>query len=85
MRVLVVDDHPDVVNALVRGLREAGFNADGVSSGEEALAATHKIDTPYDIAILDVMLGKGIDGVEVCRVFRRRKLPTAILMLTARD
>jgi two-component system, OmpR family, response regulator MprA len=82
MRVLVVEDDLAVGDLLCRALREAGWAPDLVTSGGEALAAFGT--TSYDLAILDLGLPE-LDGVEVCRHYRRSGGTTPILMLTARD
>jgi len=84
MRVLIVDDEADVANGLARGLTEVGMSTDVAHSAEEALLITGTT-LPYMVAILDVMLGGTIDGVEVCRRLRERGVATSILLLTARD
>jgi two-component system OmpR family response regulator len=82
MRVLIVEDEQRLANLLRRGLTEERHSVDLVGSGEEALdwlaCAT------YDAIVLDVML-PGIDGLDVCRRLRKRRVPTPILLLTARD
>jgi DNA-binding response OmpR family regulator len=82
MRVLVVEDDHRLAASVRRGLEEAGFAADTVYDGEDALAAV--LTTDYDVILLDVML-PGIDGVEVSRQLRSRRVQVPILMLTARD
>ena len=82
MRVLVVEDDPAVGDLLCRALREAGWAPDLVTSGREALAALAV--TSYDLGILDLGLPE-LDGVEICRRYRRAGGTTPILMLTARD
>jgi DNA-binding response OmpR family regulator len=84
VRILVVEDEPEVAMSLARGLAEAGMSVDVVLSGEEALD-TLRASLPYDVAILDVMLGGDLDGVGLCRHLRAVGAPTAVLMLTARD
>ena len=84
MRVLVVEDEPEVAGSLARGLAEAGMSVDVALSGEEAVT-TLRSGLPYDVAVLDVMLGGTVDGIAVCRHLRQQGAPTAILMLTARD
>src|ERR1039457_1840891 len=84
MRVLVVEDEPEVAGSLARGLAEAGISVDVALSGEEALE-TLRSGLAYDVALLDVMLGGDLDGMDVCRHLRLQGAPTAILMLTARD
>jgi DNA-binding response OmpR family regulator len=80
MRILVIEDNPDLANAIARGLREQGYSVDVVMRGFEGeeLAAVE----PYDLVVLDVMLPDR-DGVDVCRNLRRRKVASYILMLTA--
>ncbi len=82
MRILVVEDEPEVAGLLVRALREAAWAPDVVSTGAKALEelAVH----PYDLVVLDVGL-PDIDGFQVCREFRRRGGRTPILLLTARN
>jgi DNA-binding response OmpR family regulator len=53
-------------------------------SGGEAVE-TIRQGLPYDVAVLDVMLGGGLDGMDICRLLRVHGAPTAVLMLTARD
>lgn len=80
--ILVVDDQPDVVEVIRRGLEDAGHRVRSALSGEEGL----EIATAgsFDVIVLDVML-PGIDGFEVARQLRDRGVTTPILMLTARD
>jgi two-component system response regulator MprA len=84
MRVLVVEDEPEVAGSLARGLAEAGISVDVALSGEEGLE-TLRSGLAYDVAVLDVMLGGDLDGIGLCRHLRIQGAPTAILMLTARD
>lgn len=81
MRVLIVEDEPDLLASLLQAVREDGYAADGASDGEEGLYKAESYE--YDAILLDVML-PGIDGWEVLRRIRQiRKTP--VLMLTARD
>jgi two-component system response regulator MprA len=84
VRVLVVEDEPEVAGSLARGLAEAGMSVDVALSAEEALD-TIRTSLPYDVAVLDVMLGGDLDGTDLCRWLRAQSAPTAVLMLTARD
>ncbi len=81
MRVLVVEDEPDLLASLLKAVREDGYAADGAAEGEEGLYKAENYD--YDAILLDVML-PGLDGWEVLSRLRRRK-KTPVLMLTARD
>jgi two-component system copper resistance phosphate regulon response regulator CusR len=82
VRVLVVEDEPELAAFLVRTLREAAWAPDAVTTGEGALEALAIND--YDLAILDLGL-PDLEGFEVCRRWRARGGRTPILMLTARN
>ncbi len=85
MRILVVDDEADLVDAVARGLRRNGYAVDTALDGDEALAKASW--NPYDLICLDITM-PGIDGFEVCRALREDPpdgVPPRILMLTARD
>ena len=82
MRILVVEDEPELADFLVRTLREAAWAPDTAATGREALEALAVND--YDLAILDLGL-PDLEGFEVCRRWRARGGRTPILMLTARD
>src|SRR5437879_6099191 len=80
-RILVVDDDPQILSVLRRGLSYAGYQVDGAASGEAALSTA--LARPPDIVILDVML-PGLDGIETCRRLRAADAGLPILMLTAK-
>jgi len=81
MRLLLVEDEPDLLSGLLRALRKEGYSVDAAADGEEGLhKATH---ASYDAIILDVMLPR-LDGWEVLSRLRRTQ-DTPVLMLTARD
>jgi two-component system OmpR family response regulator len=82
VRVLVVEDHPDMAQLLGQGLREAGFAVDALTTGEDAVSMATEYD--YDAVVLDVML-PGIDGIEACRRIRQAGRAAPVLLLTARD
>ena len=82
MRILVIEDEKDLVEALARGLRQQGYAADVAYDGEEGLTLAEVND--YDLILLDLNLPK-MDGMEVCRRIRASKPATGILMLTARS
>lgn len=82
MRVLIVEDDPDVSSAVRAGLEESGYFVEVVRDGERALrvAMTGK----HCVIVLDLMLPK-IDGITLCGSLREARITTPILMLTARD
>jgi DNA-binding response OmpR family regulator len=82
VRVLVVEDEPELAAFLGRTLREAAWAPDSVTTGEGALEALAVND--YDLVILDLGL-PDLEGFEVCRRWRARGGRTPILMLTARN
>ena len=81
MRVLLVEDEPDLRNGLSKALREDGYAVDSAGDGEDGSYKAEAND--YDAIILDLMLPK-LDGWELLRRLRRTK-KTPVLMLTARD
>ena len=81
MRLLVVDDAPDIANLLAVWLREEGYAVDTAPNGEQGLEYASIND--YDVVLLDLNL-PGIDGLEVCRQLRASQPSLLILMLTAR-
>lgn len=81
MRILVIEDEPDLLRSLARSLREEGYAVDTAADGKDGLSKAEDVD--YDAIVLDVML-PGMDGWEVLRRLRTAK-STPVLMLTARD
>jgi two-component system copper resistance phosphate regulon response regulator CusR len=82
MRILLVEDEPDTVRMLAKGLREQTYAVDVATDGDVALYQTSI--HAYDLVILDVML-PGQDGLAVCRALRASGATVPVLMLTARD
>jgi len=80
MRILVVDDDPEILSFVKRGLAYEGYAVDTAADGKEALVKAR--DREPDLVILDVMMPE-IDGIEVAKRLRQGgDIP--ILMLTAR-
>jgi len=80
MRILVVDDDPEIVSFLKRGLAYEGYTIDTAGDGTEALAKARQIEP--DLVILDIMM-PGMDGIEVSKRLRQAS-EVPILMLTAK-
>ena len=83
MRLLVVDDDPDVRESLQRSLEFEGYEVGTATCGATALEAVAG-DRKPDLVILDVMM-PGVDGLETCRRIRAAGERLPVLMLTARD
>lgn len=82
MRALLVEDEPDLANALARTLEDDGWVVDLAHDGEAALDLART--GPYDIIVLDLMLPR-VDGWQVLDTLRRGGSKVPILLLTARD
>jgi DNA-binding response OmpR family regulator len=82
MRVLVVEDEPDMAASLTWGLQAEGYIVDVAGNGVDGLWKAR--ESAPDVIILDVML-PGLDGYQVCKRLRAQGLWTPILMLTAMD
>jgi len=80
MRVLVVEDHEDLAEAIGAGLRREGMAVDVTFSGADALG--HVAVTRYDVVVLDRDL-PDIHGDEVCRRLVADDRQSRVLMLTA--
>lgn len=82
MRILLVEDDPDLGPLLKSRLEELGFGTDLVVRGEEALLVLPEL--PYDATVLDLRL-PDMDGLAVLRQLRGKGLNLPVLILTARD
>jgi two-component system OmpR family response regulator len=81
MRILVIEDEPDLRRIVVRALAEEGYTVDSAANGEEGLTKAKIYD--YDAIVLDLMLPR-INGWDLLRELRRKKA-TPVLIVTARD
>lgn len=82
MKLLLVEDNPQLNKALTTLLKRNLYLVDSASDGEEALICLKEYE--YDVIILDIMLPK-IDGLEVLRRTRKNNIQTPIILLTARS
>jgi DNA-binding response OmpR family regulator len=79
--VLVVEDEPEIADAVLQRLRSEGYDARSVADGAAAVEQCRRLKP--DLVVLDLML-PGLDGLEVCRrIQAERRVP--VVMLTARD
>lgn len=81
MRVLVIEDEPELLRVLGRALREDGYAVDEAADGEEGLFKAKTWE--YDAVVLDLMLPR-LNGWQVLTGLRRER-KTPVLILTARD
>ena len=81
MRLLIIEDEPDLLRSLAQAMREEGYAVDTAEAGDDGLYKAECYD--YDAVVLDVML-PGLDGFEVCRRLRRGS-DIPVIMLTARS
>ena len=81
MRILVVEDEPDLAAALKKALEEEGMSCDVAADGASGLFYAQSWD--YDAIVLDLMLPR-LDGWEILKRLRKEKT-TPVLILTARD
>lgn len=82
MRLLLAEDEKFLNRTLTERLEKAGYSVDSCFDGEDALYYIE--DTQYDGIILDIMMPK-VNGIEVLKAIRRKKIMTPVLMLTAMD
>lgn len=80
-RVLAVDDDPEILDLLNRGLKIEGFDVRVACDGETALAAL--AEHPTDVVVLDVMM-PGLDGLAVIKRIRESS-DIPVLFLSARE
>ena len=83
MRILIVEDHPDILANLYGFLEPKGHVLDSARNGYAGLALASEND--YDVIVLDIGL-PGLNGIELCQKLREElAIRTPVLMLTARD
>lgn len=81
MKVLIVEDERSLADALEHIIKHAGYSADAVYTGADALA--YALGASYDVIVLDVML-PDMDGFQIVSTLRAHGNHTPVLMLTAR-
>ncbi|MBE9216469.1 response regulator transcription factor [Plectonema cf. radiosum LEGE 06105] len=84
MRILLVEDEPDLGIAIARVLNQHKYIVDRVIDGTEAWEYLEYGSVQYTVAIIDWML-PGISGIELCQRMRQQGNFLPVLMLTAKD
>jgi DNA-binding response OmpR family regulator len=83
LTLLVVDDESSLRDLISRAFTSEGHRVLAVADGRSAIDRASTQD--FDCVLLDVALGEGPDGIEVCRELRARRNVVPIIMLTARS
>jgi DNA-binding response OmpR family regulator len=84
MRILLVEDEPDLGAAIANRLRQEKYVVDWAKDGAEAWNCLESQWTQYTVGIFDWMLPR-LSGLELCKKLRSQKSTLPILMLTAKD
>lgn len=84
MRILLVEDEPDLGAAIKRTLSQEAYIVDWVLDGTQAWEFLESQWTQYTLAIFDWLL-PGLSGIELCVKLRQQNNPLPVLMLTAKD
>ncbi|MBD1911573.1 MULTISPECIES: two-component system response regulator RppA [unclassified Leptolyngbya] len=84
MRILLVEDEPDLGLAIKWALKQEKYVVDWAQTGPEGWEYLDNPTSHYVVAILDWLL-PGMLGIELCQRLRQRQNPLPVLMLTARD
>jgi DNA-binding response OmpR family regulator len=83
MRILIIEDNPDILANLYGFLEPKGYTLDSAGNGYAGLALASQHE--YDAIVLDIML-PGLNGLELCQKLRADlNVATPVIMLTARD
>lgn len=82
MRILVVEDQPELNGLIAKRLKEEHYSVDACFDGEEAESFLDCAE--YDAIVMDIMMPKK-DGLAVLRELRGKKDKTPVLLLTAKD
>ena len=80
-KILIIEDEQDLIKGLKLNLSDEGFDVDWAVNGAEGLRKA--IEETPDLIILDIMLPE-MNGLEVCRELRQKKIDIPIIMLTAK-
>jgi two-component system OmpR family response regulator len=80
MRVLVIEDDPETLDYIVRGLAEAGHIVDRASNGKDGLFLA--LEQSFDVLVIDRMLPE-LDGLSIIQTLRSSERTTPILILSA--
>ena len=80
MRILLVEDEKEIAAVVIKSLKAARFAVDWAEKGEKGLMWA-KVNA-YDLAILDINLGRGVNGLDICKKIREKGIAYPILVLS---
>ena len=83
MRVLVIEDEEKIANAIKRGLEQEKYAVDVEYDADSGLGAA--LNESYDVMIIDRLLPGSMEGAEIVRELREKRIKTPVLILTAKD
>ena len=83
MKALIVEDDREEASFVSTSLAAKGFRCRRVASGEAGLQEISA--NSFDIAIIDVVLGSGMSGIELIKTMRERKINTPVIVLSGRN
>jgi CheY-like chemotaxis protein len=80
-RLLIIDDDPDYVEGIRSILESAGYSVDAVHNPKDGIEALK--NKPYDLLLLDILMGRGAEGIMLARKMRKdprlSAIPTLII------
>ena len=79
-RVLVVDDEADFLETIIKRLVKRGLEAQGVPSGEAAVALMK--ERRFDVVLMDIKMPGGMDGIETFRELKKTQPLAEVIFLT---
>lgn len=84
MKLLLIEDEPQIANLVRTGLEREGYSVDWVADGPGGEKRIKLYHNDYDLVILDLML-PGKDGIEICKQVRAKGITIPILVLTSKS
>jgi DNA-binding response OmpR family regulator len=81
MRVLLIEDDPQLRGNFVEMLHDGGFDVDGLANAEDALVLLGAGQIP-DVLVTDINLGLGLDGIELANMARAKHPEVGVVFIT---
>src|SRR3989344_1207106 len=83
MRILVIEDEHKIAGAIKKGLEQEKYAVDVEYDADSASGPA--VNEPYDVMIIDRMLPGSMEGMDIVRKLREKKIHAPVLFLTAKD